>query len=106
MAREYTKEEKKAWGAEQDRARAARAARAAQGIAPLKPTPAKRASRSKPLIADVGGSVCFDSLVWEDGTVTAQFAKDGSIYEYDMNRKEAKAWFSDDLGEYFNSEVR
>jgi hypothetical protein len=98
---QYSKAQRDEWGAAQDAARAARAAQPA-------PTPAKRPSRAnnKPLIADVGDSECFNSLVWEDGTVTAQFAKDGSVYEYDMSRKEAATWFDDDLGSYFNSEIR
>lgn len=103
---QYTKAQRDAWGAEQDRLRAARAAQAAQGI---KPTPAKRASRSKPLVADVGGSTCFDSLVYRDGVVTASFVGPASgTWQYEMSRADAKEWFNDpeSLGKYFNDNVR
>ena len=100
----YSKVQREAWGAEQDRARAARTAQAAQGIA--KPT-AKRASRAKTLVADTSGSTCFDSLVYRDGTVTAVFLKDGSEYEYDVTLGEARDWFDDaSLGGYFNDQIR
>lgn len=97
----YSKAQRDAWGAEQDRARAARAAQGAQP----KPT-ARRPSRAKALVADASGSTCFDSLKYRDGTVTAVFT-DGSVYEYDMSRADAKEWFNDpSLGEFFNSEIR
>jgi hypothetical protein len=98
----YTAEQRAAWGAQQDRLRADRNAPNYQ-----KPAPAKRTSRAKPLIADVGGSTCFNSLVYANGEVIAQFAKDGSVYSYPMSRADAKDWFNDDsLGEYFNAEIR
>lgn len=53
------------------------------------------------------GSTCFDSLVWEDGLVTAVFAKDDSVYEYEMDRDDFLEWArSGSLGEFFNAEVR
>ncbi|HWX26622.1 MAG TPA: hypothetical protein VNZ53_04180 [Steroidobacteraceae bacterium] len=67
------------------------------------------ASRSNngPLEADCSGSKCFDELIYEDGVVTAVFAKDGSEYPYEMTRQEAKEWFEDEsLGGYFNDVVR
>lgn len=99
----YTAAERAAWGAEQDRLRALRNA---PGY--VKPTPAKRASRAKPIIADTSGSSCFNSLTYKDGTVTASFVgPSAGIWEYDMSRKEAKEWFDDpSLGSYFNSEIR
>ncbi len=108
MSKQYSAAEKAAWGRQQDEIRAAGGIakwRAQQGIAA--PTPAKRQSRAKPLIADVSGSDCFNSLVFTGGEVIAQFAKDGSVYAYPMSRADAKEWFSDDsLGEFFNSEIR
>ena len=108
--RQYSKAEKAAWGAEQDRIRAAggiKAWRAQQGIS--EPTPAKRQSRAKPLIADTSESECFDSLVYRKGLVTAVFSKGGGAgtYEYEMSLAEAREWFADpSLGEYFNAEIR
>jgi hypothetical protein len=106
----YTPEQRKAWGAEQDRLRAGRAAGAAQApqvAAPLTKPPAKRASRAKGLIADVGGSTCFNSLVYTGGEVIAQFQKGGGVYSYPMSRADAKEWFNDaSLGEFFNAFVR
>jgi hypothetical protein len=86
-------------------ARAARAAQAAQGV---KPTPAKRASRSAPLVADTSGSSCFDSLVYRNGVVTASFIGPAAgVYEYDVTLAEAREWFADpSLGSYFNSEIK
>jgi hypothetical protein len=108
--RQYSKAEKAAWGAEQDRIRAAggiKAWRAQQGIS--EPTPAKRQSRAKPLIADTSESECFDSLVYRKGLVTAVFSKGGGAgtYEYEISLAEAREWFADpSLGEYFNAEIR
>ncbi len=62
--------------------------------------------KDAPLEADCSDSVCFESLVWEDGEVTAVFARNGAEYTYPMSRAEAKEWFDDDLGEYFNDEIR
>jgi hypothetical protein len=66
------------------------------------------ARRTKPLIANVGESDCFSDLRYSKsaGGVFATFAKDGSQYFYDMSRANAKDWFENDLGEYFNAEVR
>src|SRR5580700_9676581 len=88
----YTAAERRAWGA-------------AQGV---KPTPAKRASRSKTLVADTSGSTCFDSLTYKDGTVTASFIGPAAgVYEYDVTLAEAREWFADpSLGSYFNSEIK
>jgi hypothetical protein len=96
----YTAAERAAWGAEQDRARAA---------TPATPkATAKRASRSKTLVADTSGSDCFDSLVYRDGTVTASFIGPASgVWEYDVDLATAREWFADDsLGGYFNDEIR
>lgn len=85
MSKQYSAAERAAWGRQQDEIRAAGGIakwRAQQGIAA--PTPAKRQSRAKPLIADVSGSDCFNSLVFTGGEVIAQFAKDGSVYAYPM----------------------
>jgi hypothetical protein len=97
----YSAEQRKAWGAEQDRLRAERA------VQP-KPTPAPRPSRAKELKADTSGSTCFDSLTFKNGVVTASFANPTiGVWEYEMSRSDAKEWFdSDSLGEFFNSEVR
>jgi hypothetical protein len=99
----YSSAQRAEWGAEQDRARAARTA----GTEP-KATPAKRATRSKVLVADTAGSECFDSLEYSDGTVTASFIGPASgEWTYDISLAEAKEWFSDDsLGGYFNDNVR
>lgn len=71
------------------------------------PTPTKgHNSRGKTLVADTSDSVCFSDLRFKGGTVYATFAKDNSQYTYDMTRGEAKEWFDDDLGRYFNAVVR
>jgi hypothetical protein len=93
--RQYSKAEKATWGAEQDRICAAggiKAWRAQQGIS--EPTPAKRQSRTKLLIADTSESECFDSLVYRKGLVTAVFSKGGGAgtYEYEMSLAEAREW--------------
>jgi hypothetical protein len=97
----YTAEQRKAWGAEQDRLRAERASQP-------KPTPTKRPTRAKTLSADTSGSSCFNSLTYKDGVVTASFANPTiGDWEYDMSLKEAREWFNDDsLGGYFNDNVR
>jgi hypothetical protein len=99
----YTKAQRDAWGAEQDRLRALRNAPGYQ-----KSAPAKRATRAKELVADTSGSECFDSLVYKNGVVTASFIGPAAgVWEYDMSLAEAREWFSSDsLGEYFNSEIR
>ncbi len=99
----FTDAERKAWGAEQDRQRALRNA---PGY--TKPTPKPRASRSKPLIADVSGSTCFDSLVYRNGVVTASFIGPASgEWDYEMSLADARAWFSSpSLGGFFNDEIR
>jgi hypothetical protein len=103
----YTAEERAAWGAAQDRARADRASPAAQGIVEPKKPPAPRKSRAKGLIADVSASSCFNSLVYSGGEVIAQFAKDGSVYSYPLSRADAEDWFNaGSLGSYFNAEIR
>ncbi len=96
----YTAEQRKAWGAEQDRLRAERAL--------FKPTPKPRQSRAKTLSADCSGSTCFSSLKYRDGIVTASFANPTvGDWEFEMSLKEAREWFGDDsLGGYFNSNVR
>lgn len=107
----YSAAERAEWGRQQDIARAQRnAAQSLQkeidSLAPK--TKAKHASRSKPLIADVSGSTCFNSLVYQDGVVTASFIGPSSgEWTYEMSRSEAKEWFSDNsLGSYFNAFVR
>ena len=99
----FTEAQRKEWGRQQDIARAARNAPGYQ-----KPTPAKRASRAKTLVADTSGSECFDSLVYRDGTVTASFIGPAAgEWRYDMSLAEAREWFnSDSLGGYFNDEIR
>jgi len=104
----YTKAQRDAWGLEQDRARAARAAQAALGI---KPTPAKRATRSNALVADTSGSSCFDSLVYRDGVVTASFIGPAAgEWDYDMTLADAREWFAEadggSLGGWFNDNVK
>ena len=66
----------------------------------------KRRSRAKPLIADTSDSACFSDLRWKGGVAYATFARDGSQYEYDMSRSEFKDWMDDDLGAYFNENIR
>jgi hypothetical protein len=53
-------------------------------------------------------SACFDELVFSQsaGGVYATFAKDGSQYFYPMSRADAREWFDDDLGRYFNAVIR
>ena len=101
---QYTKAQRDAWGAEQDRARAARAAQPT-------PTPAKRASRAKTLVADTSGSSCFDSLVYRDGVVTASFIGPAAgEWDYDMTLADAREWFAEadggSLGGWFNDNVK
>jgi hypothetical protein len=99
----FTAEQRKAWGAEQDRLRAERALQKE-----IKPAPAKRPSRAKTLEADTSGSSCFNSLTYRDGTVVASFANPTiGDWEYDMSLKEAREWFNDEsLGGYFNDNIR
>src|ERR1700688_1829504 len=86
----YSAEERAAWGREQDRLRAERA------LQP-KPTPAKRASRATEMKADTSGSTCFDSLTFKNGVVRASFANPTiGVWEYEMSRSDAKAWFDDE----------
>jgi hypothetical protein len=101
--RNYTAEQRAAWGAEQDWLRAARNAPDYQ-----KPSPAKRTSRAKTLSADCSDSECFDRLTYRDGVVTASFIGPAAgEWEYDMSLAEAREWFnSDSLGGYFNDEIR
>jgi hypothetical protein len=98
----YSAEQRKAWGAEQDRLRAARAAQ------PTPTTPAKRASRAKTLSADCSGSSCFTSLTYKDGTVTASFANPTiGDWDFEMSLADAREWFNDEsLGGFFNDNVR
>jgi hypothetical protein len=106
-AKQYSREERLAWGREQDRLRAERAARAAQGIVDPKKPAAPRKSRAKPVVFD-GGSTCFDDLSYADGGVYATFANPTrGTWFYPMTKKEAKAWASaPSYGQYFNDEVR
>jgi len=69
-------------------------------------TRAKQANRGG-LTADQA-SECFDELVYSQsaGGVFAVFSKDGSQYFYPLSRSEAKEWFDDDLGRYFNAVIR
>lgn len=72
-------------------------------------TPTKRSHHlPKPLVADTGGSKCFDDLRYSptDEGVFATFARDGSQYFYEMSRADAKEWFKSDLGHFFNEQVR
>lgn len=70
----------------------------------------KKRSHHKPkvLVADTSDSSCFDDLRYSptDGGVYATFSRDGSQYFYEMSRADAKEWFDDDLGRYFNENVR
>jgi hypothetical protein len=64
----------------------------------------KRMGRT--LVADTGDSTCFSDLRWSGGVVYATFT-DGSQYDYDMPRSDAKEWFEDvSLGGFFNAYVR
>jgi len=71
--------------------------------APPKPQQ-NRSSRT--LIADTSDSACFDNLRFKGGVAYATFAKDGSQYQYPMSRTDFQDWASDDLGKYFNENVR
>jgi hypothetical protein len=63
------------------------------------------AKAGKTLVA-TNESDCFDSLTWRNGIATATFAKDGSVYEYDVDLDAFIEWCGDSLGEYFNAEIR
>ncbi len=100
----YTEAQRKEWGSQQDIARA-------QRNAASKPGAPKRASRSKPFAADVSGSTCFDSLIYQDGVVTASFiGPSAGEWSYEMSRNDAKEWFAEadggSLGSYFNDNIR
>lgn len=99
----YTPEQRRAWGAEQDRLRTLRNAPGYQ-----KPAPAKRASRAKTLTADTSGSTCFDSLTYKNGTVTASFIGPAAgVWEYEATLAEAREFFAaDSLGGWFNENWR
>jgi hypothetical protein len=62
----------------------------------------------RPIVADASDSQCFSDLRFspKDGGVYAEFRRDGSQYFYPMTRADAREWFGDDLGRYFNSSVR
>lgn len=57
-------------------------------------------------------STCFSDLFWDsvgggDGIVTAIFARNGAVYQYELTREEFLEWIdSDSLGQYFNDEIR
>jgi hypothetical protein len=65
--------------------------------------------RKKPpkvIVADVSGSTCFADLRWKDGVAYATFARDGSQYEFDVDRDTFNEWASDgSLGGWYNSEL-
>ena len=67
-------------------------------------------SHHKPtvIVADTSDSACFSDLRYSSkaGGVFATFARDGSMYFYEMSKKEAKAWFDSDLGRTFNEAIR
>jgi hypothetical protein len=66
------------------------------------------AKKSKTLVADTSDSECFSDLRYSktDGGVYATFAQDNTQYFYPMSRRDAQEWFDDDLGVYFNAEIR
>jgi hypothetical protein len=118
MAERLSKAE---WQAQQDRIRAAGGWKAYQAKqssltaqidkalkanAPTTPKAGHNSRRNKPLVADTDGSTCFADLRYSNGIVFATFT-DGTQYEYDMSRSEARDFFDDDsLGGYFNAYVR
>jgi|SRR5579864_5385851 len=116
MAERLTKQE---WQAQQDRIRAAGGFKAfnaksltaqidasLKALAPSPPKAGHNSRRSKPLVADIADSTCFDDLRYSGGTVYATFT-DGSQYTYDMDRSEARDFFdADSLGGYFNAFIR
>jgi hypothetical protein len=60
----------------------------------------------KVLSADTSGSTCFADVRWKDNTAFVTFARDGSQYEYEMDRATFEEWASDaSLGGWFNSEL-
>ncbi len=62
--------------------------------------------RGKPMVWD-GTSECFDDLRYspQAGGVFATFT-DGTSYFYALSRSEARDWFADDVGRYFNAAIR
>ena len=62
----------------------------------------------RPIVADASDSECFSDLRYspKDGGVFATFRRDQSQYFYPMDRSEARQWFGDDLGRYFNEVLR
>lgn len=69
----------------------------------------KTQSRNGNLYADTSQSECFNSLFYSKsmGGVIATFANPTTgDWFYEMSKQQAREWFSDDLGRYFNSEVR
>jgi len=107
--RQYSKAEKAAWGAEQDRIRAAGGIKAwrASKVSPSRHRP-KRQSREKPLIADTSESECFDSLVYRKDWSRPSLQRGGAgTYEYEMSLAEApRVVRRSEFGEYFNAEIR
>jgi hypothetical protein len=62
--------------------------------------------KPKSLSADTSGSTCFSDLRWKAGTAFVTFARDGSQYEFEMDRDTFEEWRSDaSLGGWFNSEL-
>ena len=70
--------------------------------------PKKRSHHRQVVLVPDAGSACFSDLRYSsrDGGVYATFARDGSQYFYPMSKADAKDWFQNDLGEYFNANVR
>lgn len=66
------------------------------------------AKQGKTLTA-TNASDCFDELSWNNGVVTAVFAKGGGAgtYQYEVDLDTFLDWCaSGSLGEYFNAEIR
>jgi hypothetical protein len=129
---DYTKAQRDAWQAERMAGEAARGlhskgidnlprvsdfkksiaaglnAKNRQPIAQVGDNSIKKIHRSKTLVAVTDDSECFSDLRYSKsaGGVYATFRRTDTQYFYPMSRADALAWFADDLGEYFNAEIR
>jgi hypothetical protein len=68
----------------------------------------KQIHRAKTLVAVTDDSECFSDLRFsaKDQGVYGTFRRDGYEEFWPMSRADALAWFSDDLGRYYNDVIR